>query len=140
MNRTYVQKNLYDFHSFFRYNCSPSLSPREEKKQRKKKSKAIAKQGDKLLLLPFETKAFIHPSTSCHYLLSYFRTSFLMQQKNRLQIPSNSSNLLSIPYITSSYAAVSVTSAIHYLSNSPGASSQVLGISFQHCELEGSTS
>lgn len=136
-NRTYVQKNLHDFHSFFRYNCSPSLSPREAEKQRKKESKEIEKQGDKLLLLPFETKAFIHPSTSLHYLLSYFRTSLLMQLKNRLQIPSNSSNLLSIPYITFSYAAVSVTSAIHSLSNSPDASFQVLSISLQYHETKG---
>lgn len=60
-----------------------------------------------------------------------------MQLKNRLQIPSNSSNLLSIPYITFSYAAVSVTSAIHSLSNSPDASYQVLSISFQYHETKG---
>lgn len=120
------------------YNCIPSLSPRKEEKQRKKESTAIEKQGDKLLLLlPFETKAFIHPSTSLHYLLSYFRTSLLMQLKNRLQIPSNSSALLSIPYITFSYAAVSVTSAIHSLSNSPDASFQVLSISFEYHETKG---
>lgn len=114
--------------------------PGRKKKQRKKESTAIKKQGDKLLLLPFETKAFIHPSTSLHYLLSYFRTSLLMQLKNRLLIPSNSSNLLSIPYITFSYAAVSVTSAIHSLSNSPAASSQVLSISCEHHETKGDMS
>lgn len=119
------------------YNCSSSLSPREEEKQWKRKSTAIEKEGDKLLLLPFETKAFIHSSTSLHYLLSYFRTSLLMPLKDRLQIPSNSSNLLSIPYITFSYAAVSVTSAIHSLSNSPDAPFQVPGISFQYHETKG---
>lgn len=127
-------------HSFFRYNCSPSLSPREEEKQRKKESTAREKQGDKLLLLPFETKAFIHPPTSLHYLLSFFRTSLLMQLKNRLQIPSNSSNSLSIPYITFSYAAVSATSAIRSLSNSPDVYVQVLSICFQHHETKGAMS
>lgn len=136
-NRTHVPKNLHDFHLFFMYNCSPSLSPRKEEKQKKKENTAIEKQGDKLLLLlHFETKAFIHPSTSFRYLLSYFKTSLLIQLKNRLQIPSNSSDLLSIPYITFSYAAVSVTSAIHSLSSSPDSFFQVLSISFQYHETK----
>lgn len=44
-NRTHVLKNLRDFHLFFMYNCSPSLSPRKEEKQRKKENTSNRKAG-----------------------------------------------------------------------------------------------